>query len=339
MRAARLHGVGDLRVGEEPAPVPTGEQSLVRVGAVGLCGSDLHWYGEAAIGDAHLEAPLVLGHECAGVVEGGPLDGRLVAVDPAIPCGSCDTCRRGHRNLCPAVVFAGHGSCDGGLREYLTWPTRLLHPVPGSLSAADAAMLEPLGVALHALGLAHVEAAGTVAVIGCGPIGLCLVQLARLAGAATVVAVDPLAHRREAAARFGADVVLPAEGAPVRAGLDEVTAGLGVDLAVEVAGTDAAVALALDVVRPGARVVLTGIPDADTTTFRASTARRKGLTLLLVRRMGDVYPRTLRLVDRGLVDVTGLVTHRFPLEGAAEAFAVAHARTGLKVIVEPHRKA
>ena len=129
MWAARLHALGDIRLAQEPRPVGCADTSVVRVTAVGLCGSDLHWFGEGGIGDARLEQPLVLGHEICGVVESGPMAGQRVALDPAIPCGDCGSCLAGHRNLCPAVRFAGHGAQDGGLREYLTWPTQLLHPL------------------------------------------------------------------------------------------------------------------------------------------------------------------------------------------------------------------
>ena len=117
MKVARLHGVGDLRLHDESPPRPAPGEVLVRVDAVGICGSDLHWFGEGGIGDAQLGAPLVIGHEIAGTVEDGPLAGQLVAVDPAIPCGVCDTCVRGLHHLCPTVRFSGHGGVDGGLRD------------------------------------------------------------------------------------------------------------------------------------------------------------------------------------------------------------------------------
>lgn len=326
---ARLHGVRDIRLAEEPVPAAGPGETLIRVTAVGICGSDLHWYTEAGIGDAHLDRPLVVGHEFAGVIEGGPDHGRRVAVDPAIACQTCDSCRRGWHNLCPTVRFAGHGETDGALREFLTWPTALLHPMPDTLSDIDAAMLEPLGVAVHALRLARLHVGDTVAVVGCGPLGLLLVQLARSAGAGTVIASDPLPHRAEAARRYGADT---AHAGDVDAGaqLDGVQA----DVVFEVAGTDAALTAALTAARPGARVVLVGIPDDDRTSFPAALARRKGLTLLLSRRMNDVYGVAVRLVERGLVDVSSLVTHRYPLDRVGDAFAAAAARTGLKVIVQ-----
>ena len=244
MKVVRLHGVGDIRIADEDQPTPGPGESLVRVTAVGLCGSDLHWFTEGGIGDSQLLHPLVLGHEFAGVVEGGLDDGRRVAVDPARPCGTCELCLEGNRNLCLSVRFAGHGGDDGALRDYLAWPTALLHTVPDDLSDADSAMLEPLGVALHAHDLGKTRAGGDVAVIGCGPIGLCLVQVARAAGARHVVAIEPLGHRREAAAAMGADVVLDSGADDVRAALAEATGGRGVDVAFEAAGNDAAVALA-----------------------------------------------------------------------------------------------
>ncbi|MEV0650452.1 zinc-binding dehydrogenase [Phytomonospora sp. NPDC050363] len=335
MKVARLHGIGDIRVGEEPDPVPGAGQSLVRVTAIGLCGSDLHWYGEGGIGDAQLSAPLVVGHEFAGVVESGPLKGRRVAVDPAIPCHVCELCREGHPNLCLDIGFAGHGVTDGGLRELLVWPSSRLHPLPDNLSDADGAMLEPLGVAVHSLDLGHVRLGDTVAVIGCGPIGLLLIRLARLAGAATVVASDPLPQRREAATRYGADAVFdPASGADVNEFLREAV-GVGANVVFEVAGSNDAVATSMLAARPGGRVVLVGIPDPDEIAFPASTARRKGLTIALVRRMKEVYPRAIALVEKGQVDVSSLVSDRYTLDEVAEAFKSATARRGLKTVVEP----
>jgi L-iditol 2-dehydrogenase len=334
VKEARLYAVGDVRVGEAEQPTAGSGESLVRVSAVGLCGSDLHWFDEGGIGDAQLAGPLVLGHEFGGVVVGGPLDGQRVAVDPARPCGVCARCREGNVNLCPTVVFAGHGTQDGGLREYVAWPDRLLHPVPHSVSDEAVAMLEPLGVALHSFDLGHVRLGAAVAVVGCGPIGLLLLQLARAAGCTPVIAVEPLAHRRTRAADLGADVVLEPTADLAEALVD---AGVpdGVDVTFEIAGTDPAVSVAMRLARPGARVVLGGIPAADSTTFPASVARRKGLTLALVRRMKETYPRALRMVERGVVDVDSLVSHRFALSNVAEAFATAAARTGHKVVVLP----
>jgi L-iditol 2-dehydrogenase len=331
---ARLHGPGDIRVGAEAPPAvrtegaPGEHEALVRVTAVGICGSDLHWWTEGAIGDARLAHPLVLGHEGAGVIESGPRAGQRVAIDPAITCGTCRACRDGYRNLCYRIRFAGHGATDGMLRQVMAWPAELLYPLPDSVSDAAGALLEPLGVALWSLDLGHFHLGAAASVAGCGPIGLLLIELLRSAGASRVIAVEPLAHRREAAARRGADLVLSP---------DEPVSGLGVDVAFEVAGNDDGVRIALESVRPGGRVVLAGIPDDDTTTFSASLARRKGLSIAMTRRMNEVYPRAISLAARGAVDLDGLVSRRAPLAAAADAFAAAASRSGLKVIIEPHR--
>jgi L-iditol 2-dehydrogenase len=298
------------------------------VTAVGICGSDLHWWTEGSIGDARLAHPLVLGHEGAGVIESGPRAGQRVAIDPAISCGNCRACRDGYRNLCYRIRFAGHGDTDGMLRQVMAWPAELLHPLPDAVPDAAGALLEPLGVALWSLDLGHFHLGASASVAGCGPIGLLLIQLLRAAGASRVIAVEPLAHRREAAARHGADLVLSP---------DEPVSGLGVDVAFEVAGNDDAVRIAMESVRPGGRVVLAGIPDDDTTAFSASLARRKGLTIAMTRRMNEVYPRAISLAARGAVDLDGLVSRRDPLTGTAGAFAAAAGRDGLKVIIEPQR--
>jgi L-iditol 2-dehydrogenase len=326
VRAARLHAVGDLRVADEPAPAAGPGMSLVRVTAVGICGSDLHWWDEGAIGDAKLTHPLVLGHEGAGVIAEGPRRGGRVAIDPAIPCETCRACRDGYRNLCYRIKFSGHRETDGMLREVMAWPSALLHPLPDRVSDAEGAMLEPLGVAIHCVDLGHLPFGGTASVIGCGPIGLLLIGVLKAAGASSVLAVEPLAHRREAAARLGADQVYD----PV-AGLD----GAGVDVAFEAAGNDEGVALAMASVRPGGRVVLAGIPGDDVIRFGASLARRKGLTIAMVRRMNEVYPRAISLAERGVVDLGSVVTNTFGLGEVGEAFADGARRTGLKVVVEP----
>jgi L-iditol 2-dehydrogenase len=329
MKVARLKAPGEVDIVEEPVPKPGPGESLVRVSAVGLCGSDLHWFAEGGIGDALLGSPLVLGHEFGGIVEEGPMAGRRVAVDPAVPCNACARCREGNHNLCPRVRFAGHGTTDGGLREHIAWPSDLLYPVPDGFGDATVAMLEPLGVALHAFDLGHVRFAGSVAVVGCGPIGLMLLQVARAAGVSRLLAVEPLAHRRAAAGRCGADVVV---GSDEAGGIAEE-----VDVAFEVAGTDEAVAASMLLARAGGRVVLVGIPDHDKTAFPASLARRKGLTMAMARRMKDAYPRAISLVAGGVVDVGWLVTQSFPLGDAPGAFASAARREGLKTVVEVSR--
>lgn len=326
MKAARLYAARDLRIVDEPAPAEAADHTLVRVEAVGLCGSDLHWFVDGHIGDAGLDKPAIPGHEIGGVALNGPYAGQVVAVDPAIPCFDCPRCREGWTNLCERIKFAGHSDTDGGLAEIISWPTSRLAPLPEGLDAVDAAVLEPLGVAIHAWDLSHARLGDRVAVVGCGPIGLLLVQLAKHSLASHVAAVEPLEHRREAALANGADAAHHPSGL-----LHD-----DFDVVFEVCGNPDPVREAMTVARRGGRVVLVGIPDADETTFPASLARRKGLTIPVVRRMPEVYERAITMASRGHVDLQAVVSHRFALADAEEAFEVASRREGLKVVITPN---
>lgn len=330
MKSVRLHGTGNLQLHDEDVPVPGEGEKLIRVKSIGVCGSDLHWFGEGGIGDAKLERPLVLGHEMAGVTS----DGQRVAIDPAVPCGHCEFCLHGNPNLCSNLVFAGHGRTDGSLRECMVWNNKSLFTIPDSLSFDDGAMLEPLGVAIHTVDLGKVKSGMSVGVFGCGPIGLLVIQMAKLSGASNIIATDKLPHRVEAAKALGATHAFLAEDGRELGEIRAATSGRGVDVAFDAAGSQDAVDMAFAAVSVGGKVILAGIPDEDKTSFTASAARRKGLTIKLVRRMKHTYPRAIELVSKGLVDVRSLVTHRFPLEQSAEAFRVAQRREGLKIIIE-----
>jgi len=316
-----------------PAPGPG--EALVRVTAVGLCGSDVHWWQEGRIGGDRIETPLVLGHECAGVIESGARCGERVAIDPAIPCGRCEYCKDGNVNLCSALRFAGHAPQDGAMRGYIAWPERCLVPLPATMSDAEGAMLEPLGVGLYSVDLGDVRPGMSVGVFGCGTIGLSVLQIARAAGATRLFATDlpGVPHRLEAARSFGA-ATFEVDGGHEAAEVLKATGGRGVDVSFEAAGDPEAVEAAVAAVKPGGKAILIGIPCEDRTTFTASTARRKDLTVRVVHRMKHTYPRAMQLVASGRADVRSLVTHHFPLAEVAQAFAVAQKREGIKVVVD-----
>ena len=339
MRAAFLHRIHDLRLGKLPMPQPSEGEVLLKVRAVGLCGSDLHFYEEGGSEAFPLPVPLVLGHEIAAeVVDGGAgllglAPGDLVAVDPSQPCGECEWCARGHVNLCPHQYFVGSPpDRHGGLREYLVSPRQNLFPVPASFSPDTAALLELLGVAIHAVRLAALQSGETVAIVGVGPLGLMLLQVARDAGAERIYAIDPLDYRARSALSLGAD----GAGAGVEL-VEEMTEGRGVDVVLEATDSPGGPGVAAESARIGGRLILAGIPAGDSFSLSAAVLRRKGLTIKLVRRMARVYPEAIRLVDEGKVDLSPLVTHRFPLDRAAEAFALQAARQDnvIKCVIEP----
>lgn len=298
--------------------------------AVGLCGSDRHWYEEGSVGEVPIGEPLVIGHEIAAIVASGPRRGERVVLDPAIPCGACDVCRSGRGRICPDVRFAGLAPLDGGLREWMAWPADRCHPIPDSIADAEASLLEVLGIALHALDLAEVAPGMRVGVYGAGPVGLLVIAALRAMGMTDIVATDPLAHRLDAARAAGADCVsLVGDGA-------DPAASIPVDVAIECAGEDEAVDTAVRALRPGGRVVLVGIPSGERTAFPAAVARRKELSLLLCRRMeASDLPRAIALAAGGAIDLEALISHRFALDQASLAFETLAARRGLKIVVEP----
>ncbi len=350
MLAARLHGPRDLRVERVPRPESPGPgMALLRITAVGVCGSDIHTYQDARIGDTVVETPLILGHEFAGVVEAvGPesLDGNFqplqvgtrVAVDPAQPCGRCEMCEQGHPNLCHRLHFCGTYPDAGSLSEYMLMPARSCFPIPDAMDDASAALLEPLGIAIHAIDLAKLRVADSVAILGAGPIGLYILQMARLAGAQPIYVVDQFPWRLELAARYGGIPINFQETDPL-ATIRQATGGRGVDVAIEAAWADHSIQWAAEMARLGGRLVLVGIPGPDKLEMKHSTARRKGLTIRLSRRMKHVYPRGIKLWASGAVDLTGIVSHHFPLAQTPAAYALneRYADNVVKIIIDVGR--
>lgn len=336
MRVAAIYGAGDMRVEERPRPSVEGDGLLLRMRSVGVCGSDLHYYREGRIGQARIEEPMIPGHEIAAeIIDDRAPDygfdvGELVAVDPALPCGHCESCRRGFPNLCANAKFMGSPEWDGALREYLFAPRTMLVHVPPAFHDDEVALLEPLGVAIHALDLARIRPLATVGVIGAGPIGLLLIQVARICGAAEVHVAEPLAHRRDAALDAGADSAHTSHD-----GISEATGGRGTDLVLEATDSPDGLMAAARTARIGGKVVVVGIPEGDEIALTASVARDKGLSLKFSHRMGHVFDRAIRLVEDQRVHLKPLVSHRFPLKAAAEAFAslARHERKALKAIV------
>jgi L-iditol 2-dehydrogenase len=332
MKAVRLHGPRDLRVEDvPPPPLPGPGEALIRVGAVGICGSDLHTYTDGRIGDTEYKSPSILGHEFMGTVIAvgkGALDGNYlplevgsrVAVDPAVPKEQHELFEKGHPNLVPEA-FYGLYPDDGALRESMVVISRNCFPISGATSDSAGTLLETLGVALHATDLGRLKVAETAAVIGCGPVGLLILKLVELSGASKIYGLDLHQWRVNKARSWGATEAWRVEpGFDPAATVTEATGGRGVDVVFEAAWADASVATAGDMVRPGGRLVLVGIPGDDRLVLNHSTFRRKGLTIFMSRRMKHTYPRAIELAESGTLDLDDLVSHRFELERAAEAF-------------------
>jgi L-iditol 2-dehydrogenase len=315
-----------MRMVEMEKPVPRPHEALIRLESCGVCGSDVHYYLDGGIGSQILKGPTILGHEYAGVVEAVGADadpalvGRRVAVEPGIPCMQCEWCRTGHYNVCRSMYFPGGPGCDGAFRDYIAVHAQFCFTIPETMSAAEAAMLEPLAVAVHTAELARLQPGDTAAVIGLGPIGLLTARMLRVMGAHTIYGADLLDYRVEAGARHGVDVGIHASREDTVERILDETGGRGVDVAVDCSNRSEPLAQCVRAARPAGRCVLTGISGADEDTMPVGQARRKELTLHWCRRFRHNYPAAIRLLADKKVDVMSLVTHSFPLERTQEAF-------------------
>lgn len=327
MRAAMQTGVGRIEIVERPVPRPGPGQALVRLRAIGICGSDVHYYAEGRIGDAVVGYPFVLGHEPAGEVAAlgeGVTDlavGDRVALEPALPCGQCEICRTGHPNCCPSVKFLGTPPVQGTFEEYHLYDARQCLKIPDNVSFEAAATLEPMAVGVHAVNNARLAMGARVAIMGSGPIGIVTAMAARAAGASFIAMTDLISSRREHAARY-ADLVLDprAVNAP-----EEINRAAGaIDVAFEAAGDQAAIDDATLCVRPAGTAVIVGIPAVDQISLWAHLLRRKELTLIMSRRSNFALQPAIRMMAAGLIRPEEIVTHRFPLERLAEGMDLIH---------------
>jgi L-iditol 2-dehydrogenase len=208
--------------------------------------------------------------------------------------------------------------------QWMRVPARVCHPLPDNIDDAIGALLETLGVALHATDLAHIRAGASVAILGAGPIGLCITRVVAASGARDLFVADPLPWRRDVARRSAQSVTaIDNQRGEAVERIMELTGGRGVDVAIEAAWSDQSVQQAAEMLRPGGRLVIVGIPAEDRFSMIHSTARRKGLTIAFCRRMKHTYPRAIHLVNSGLVQLDDLITHRFPLQQAADGFELA----------------
>ena len=326
MKAVKWFAPHDMRVVDVDMPEPKPHEALIRVESTGICGSDIHYYADGHIGKTVCTKPIILGHEYAGIVDrvgdqaDASLVGKRVAVEPGIPCGICELCRSGHYNVCPDLSFPGGPPNDGAFCEFMAVHAGFCFPVPESVPADVAALIEPLAVAVHTVELGAVRPGDTVGVLGLGPIGLLTAQVAKIAGARAVFGTDLEAYRVEAAARWGVDAAFNARERDTVEEIMRLTNGRGVDVALDCARSTLTPGLVCRVARRAGRGVLTGISGEAEGVFPVDIARRKELTVTWCRRFRFNYPTAIHLAATGAVDLRSLITHSFPLERTQEGF-------------------
>ena len=333
MKAAILHGPRDLRVESLRDPRPEPGEVVVRMTAAGLCGTDYEiWSGARPVA-----YPRIMGHELVGRVEATASDvtrvspGDPVVVEPNYSCGHCPLCREGNRNLCLSRTTIGINA-DGGFAELVRVPARCCWRATAG-AASDALLLaEPLAVVVRAVARGEPKPGETAAIVGAGTLGLLALQVLRARGAR--VMVTSRSRRRFAlASQLGADATHATLEGPLADAARRFAGREGVDLVVETAGTAEAVTHALELVRPGGRVVLTGLPHEPTSVSFFSVVRRE-ITLTGSMIYQDEFPEALRLVESGAVQTTPLITHRFGLDRIGEAFAAHADPSSIKVALE-----
>ena len=302
--SAVLYGAHDVRVEDRPVPKPGVGEVLVEISAVGICGSDVHYFEHGRIGDYVVHEPMVIGHESAGTVvevgEGVSPDrvGELVALEPGVPCRRCPQCLRGRYNLCPDVIFFATPPVDGSISRFVAIDAAFAHPAPAGLSAEQAAMAEPVSVGIWAARKCGVSGGDRVLVTGAGPIGLLAAQVARALGADTPVVTDMSEFRLARARDLDLRTAYP--GTPLTEEFDVL---------LECSGAPAALTSGMRQLAPAGRVALVGM-GADSVALDVPLVQGRELSITGVFRYANTYPLALQLISSGAVNVTDVITHR-----------------------------
>jgi len=342
--SAVLHKKGDLRLENRPIPVPKDDEVLIRMSAVGICGSDVSYLVKGYIGDFVVNSPMVLGHESAGVVAKCGKNvknlkiGDRVAIEPGVPCRYCDNCKSGKYNLCKDVIFCATPPVDGSLCRYYTHASDFCYKLPENVTLEEGALLEPLSVGVHACRRAGVTLGTTVLICGAGPIGLVSLLVAKAMGASNILITDMVENRLELAKTLGAHhTVKITPGVEVADLVKEVEAKMGVrpDVTIECSGAESSIKLAILGTKSGGCVLLVGLGPSEVKVPIVDAATRE-VDIRGVFRYANCYPTALAMVASGVVDVKKLITHHFTIEETKEAFETSRTGAGGAVKVMIH---
>lgn len=327
MKAARLTGLRQMEIHEVPVPeIQTGTDVLLRMTAVGVCGSDVHYYTSGGIGSQKVVYPHTVGHEGAAVVETVGADvtnlrpGDRVAIEPAVSCHACDQCRAGRPHTCRNLRFlACPGELEGCLSEFIVMPEECCYKIPAAMTFEQAALSEPLSIGVYAVQQSVPMPGACVGIFGAGPIGLSVMLPAIAQGARAVMVVDPLDYRCALAGEHGATWTGNPDKTDIVAEIRHDAPSL-LDVVFECCGQQQAMDQAIELLKPGGKLMLIGIPEFERYTFLPDTARRRELCFQNVRRQNDCVQSALDLIATDRIQPDFMVTHRFPLEETKTAF-------------------
>lgn len=324
-RAFYQTGIRRMEAGEAPMPTMGDEDVLVKIQAVGICGSDLHYYDKGRIGAFAVKYPFILGHEAAGeIVEVGKKVRHLkvgdhVAMEPGIPCYHCEMCLSGHYNLCPDVRFWATPPYDGCLMDYVAHPAAFSFKLPENVSCKEGALIEPLAIGLNAAKTGGVQLGDTVVIFGSGCIGLVTLLASKGYGASRVIVVDVLEKRLATAQRMGAET-LNSRNCDAVAEIMAMTGGKGANVVIDCCGISQTVRQSLQVAAPAGCVVLVGLGEDEINGLPMGLLSTKELTVRSIFRYKNLYPTAINAVASGSIDIRQIISHTFPFEQTPQAF-------------------
>jgi len=343
MKAVVLTGIRQMEVRDVPEPaIKKDDEVLLKIEKVGVCGSDVHYYETGRIGSQIVQYPFIVGHECTATVRavGSRVSrvriGRQVVVEPAVSCHNCDQCKRGRENTCYNLRFLGTpGQGNGCLCEYIIMPERNCFPINGEISLEQGVLCEPLAIAVYSVKQSQMPENADVAILGAGPIGLSCLITAKAEGARTCYVTEKIPERVQVARNAGATWVgNPDKQDVVKEILRQQT--FGVDVVFECAGQQETIDQGIDLLKPGGKLMLVGIPRIERISFSIDKIRRKEITIINIRRQNKCTQTAIDLVASGRVNVDFMITHRFRFEQTQDAFdMVAEYRDGVvKALIE-----
>jgi L-iditol 2-dehydrogenase len=342
MRAALLTRIKQFDIRQVPDPRIINETDvLIRIKTVGVCGSDIHYYTSGRIGSQLVQFPFIIGHEAAGTVERTGTNvtrvkqGQRIAIDPAVSCGSCDQCRSGRENTCRELLFLGcPNQLEGCLCDYVVLHEKCCFPIEDNMTLEQATISEPLAIGVYAVERSMLRPQDTAAILGAGPIGMSVFHVLRTTDVGDVYVTDKLEERLT----FSKQLNPRWSGNPRHSDIVKEISKIEpllLDAVYECSGDEAAIGQAIQLLKPGGKLVLVGIAGADEIPFPVHELRRKEITILNIRRQVHCTQKAIDLLARRHVDMDSMVTHHFRLEETPEAFdLVAHYRDGvMKAII------
>lgn len=324
--AAFLTKIEEIEFGEVEVPKIKADEVLVKMEAIGVCGSDVHYYSHGRIGDFVVEFPFILGHECAGtIVEAGSgvkhlKTGDRVALEPGVPCGHCEFCLSGKYNLCPDVKFFATPPYSGCLMNYVSHPAQFAFKLPDNVSSVEGALVEPLAIGINAALTGGVKLGDTVVVFGAGCIGLVSLLASKAYGATKVITVDVIEKRLSVAKNMGA-ITLNAKECDVIEEINRLTDGRGAQVVIDCAGTNTTMCQTVEAAKSGGTIVWVGLACDSVSGLKSGLVSTKELTIKSIFRYRNLYPTTIAAIADGKIDISGIISDKYKFEDTPKAFA------------------